>query len=116
MHFTNVKMACQDIYSEQEMWKKRFAVLSAAVRRGVACAPALCIAGDWCTALQSQKDLPSSSVQMKTILKFIFICFQSTFVPWYGWHLALTARCPFCFILDFGELSFALLLLCHKPS
>lgn len=59
MHFTSVKMARQNIYSEQEMLKKRFPVLSVAVRRGVACAPALCIAGDWCAALHSQKDLLS---------------------------------------------------------
>lgn len=114
MHFTNVKMTCQNIYSEQEMWKKHFPVLPVAVCSGVACAPVLCTACDWCAVLHSQKDLPSSRVQILKLL--IFISFQNIFVPWYGWHLALTARCSFCFILDFGELSFSLLVLCHKSS
>lgn len=78
----------------------------------VACAPILCIPDD-CIALQSQKYLPSSSAQMKTILKFIVIYFQNIFVPQHGCHPVLTARC-LLFHLGLGELSFAFLPLCHK--
>lgn len=81
MPFPNVRMACQNIYSDQEMWKKNLLVLSVAIYSGIARAPMLCIPGDWCIALQFQKDLPSPSAHMKTILKFIFIHFQNAFVP-----------------------------------
>lgn len=94
MSFPSVKIACQDIYSDQEMWKKHFPIFSLAV----ACAPMLCIPADWCIAPQSQKYLSSLLAQMKTILKFIFTSFQSIFVPWYGCHPVFAARCLFCFI------------------
>ena len=46
MQFTNVKMACQNTYSEQDRWKHCFPVLLVAVGSGVICAFALSIAGD----------------------------------------------------------------------
>lgn len=110
MHFTDVKMVCQNIHSKQETRKKHFLILSVVVLSGAA--SGLCIVGDWCTALQSQKNLPSSSAQMESILKFIFIWFKNMFVPWCSWHLTLTARCPFCSILE----SLVLLSYCFVTS
>lgn len=98
MSFPSVKMVCQCIYPDQEMWKKHFPVLSVAVLVEVACAPMLCISGDWCITLQSQKYLSSPSAQMKTVLKFIFIPVQNVFMARYDCYPAFTARRLFCFI------------------
>lgn len=117
MQFTNVKMACQNTYSEQDRWKHCFPVLLVAVGSGVICAFALSIAGDWCTVLHSQQGLPSSCIQMKTILKLILIHFQNPLVPWYSWRLALTARWFFCcFVLFWLVESLVLLFYCFVTS